>query len=106
MTPAGTSNKLDANNKREENTHIYAPTSPEESGPCNWTCLRKKGAVPHCILHQVKNIISSRHGRGDSLLSLGVKSQSVEMFEAVMIVVVENLLEEEVSRCTLDQGTC
>ena len=44
--------------------------------------------------------MSSGDSRGNSLLSLAVESQSVEMFEAVMVVVVDKLPEEEVSRCT------
>ena len=64
-------------------------------------CLTQKVAVPTLYSAcQVKNMISSRDSRGNSSLSLAVESQSVEMFEAVMGVVVDKLPEEEVSRCT------
>ena len=64
-------------------------------------CLTQKVAVPTLYSAcQVKNIISSRDSYGDSLLSLAVESQSVEMFDAVMVVVVDKLPEKEVSRCT------
>ena len=64
-------------------------------------CLTQKVAVSTLYSAcQVKNIISSRDSYGDSLLSSAVKSKSVEMLEAVMVVVVDKLLQEEVNRCT------
>ena len=69
-------------------------------------CLTQNVAVPALYsAYQVKNIISFRSEFRGSLLSSAVESQSVEMFEAVMVVVVDKLPEEEVSRCTLGQGT-
>ena len=52
----------------------------------------------------MKNIISHGNTSGDSFLSLAAKSKSVEMFKAVMVVIVDKLLEEEVSCCTIGQG--
>ena len=65
-------------------------------------CLTQNVAVPTLYSAcQVKNILSSRDSSGNSLLSSAVESKSVVMFEAVMVVVVDKLPEEEVSRCTL-----